>query len=401
MAYSVRALGVDDIPAARDLGRLAFGGQARLQSQPPVDDGYLRHGAFDDAGRLVGKATDLEHGQWWGGRVVPASGIAGVAVVAEHRGRGVARQVMSHTLHAARDRGAVVANLYCTSAAVYRSLGFDVCGVLRHVRVPTVHLPALPKQADAEVSARTGTGRDWPAVRAVYDEIARTGQGLLSRLGPSFPADPQGEELPEGIDGVTLAVDPQGRALGYASYCRGEGYQGDSVLSVLDCLATDPAAARVLLGVLRTWQPVAPTVEFRPLPWADAVGAVLPLELQRERKAELSLHRPLDVAGAVAARGWAGLPDTEVTFRLVDPLIARNDATWRFEVADGEAQLSASSVDADAVLHVRGWSLLWCGQARAAQLRQAGWLRGGDARVDAALDRSLGAGVQAAMLDYF
>jgi hypothetical protein len=44
---------------------------------------------------------------------------------------------------------------------------------------------------------------------------------------------------------------------------------------------------------------------------------------------------------------------------------------------------------------------LWCGQARCAQLRQAGLLTGGDARTDALLDLLLAGGGRAGILDYF
>ena len=50
---------------------------------------------------------------------------------------------------------------------------------------------------------------------------------------------------------------------------------------------------------------------------------------------------------------------------------------------------------------MRGWSLLWCGAARSAQLRQAGFLTGGGPADDAALDALLGSGGPAGLLDYF
>ena len=47
-------------------------------------------------------------GQYFGGRSVPMAGIAAVGVPPEHRGRGVAKQLMTLTLQGLRDEGPVL-----------------------------------------------------------------------------------------------------------------------------------------------------------------------------------------------------------------------------------------------------------------------------------------------------
>ncbi|WP_416903709.1 GNAT family N-acetyltransferase [Micromonospora echinospora] len=71
----------------------------------PTTPGTTRYGAFDPAGRLLGKAVDLHHEQWWSGRAVSAADVAGVAVAPEARGRGVARALLAALLRGARERG--------------------------------------------------------------------------------------------------------------------------------------------------------------------------------------------------------------------------------------------------------------------------------------------------------
>ncbi|MDQ1705914.1 MAG: hypothetical protein QOF18_2280, partial [Frankiaceae bacterium] len=396
----IRRLEQADLDAAWQLGRLAFGStqQTPPAHRPDLDGCLVRWGGFDESGRLVAKATDLRHDQWWGGRVVPASGVAGVAVEPEQRGRGATRSVMTALLEGARDRGAVVAALFCTSTAVYRSLGFEACGVMRDVDVPTALLPR--GAAPAGVRLRPADAGDLPAVRAVYAEIGRAGNGLLTRHGGLF-ADPTDGTLPDGIDGITLAEDAGGALVGYASWQRGRGYDDSSVITVPDCLALTGDAALALLASLGGWVSVAPTVRFRLPPWVDAVTARLPLERTREHRVDVWMHRPLDVAAAVAARGWPAGVAGSVAFRLVDPLLGGNDGGWRLTLEDGSGRLEPAAGEPAAVLDVRGWSLLWCGSARAAQLRQAGFLRGGDAADDAGLDALLGSGGPSGLLDYF
>jgi predicted acetyltransferase len=395
----VRVLDEADLDAAWHLGRLAFGYGAGARTPPAhdvrPDDPFTRWGAFDESGLLVGKAVDLYHEQWWGGRVVPASGIAGVAVLPEHRGSGVTRAVVTAALGAARDRGADIATLFCTSSAVYRALGFEVGGVMRTVDVPTAEL----RTSGTGLRVRAGTGRDWTAIRAVYDEVGRGCNGLLTRRGRAFE-DPVDDSLPEGIDGVTLAEDADGRVVGYASWERGRGYHDDAVLTVNDCLALSDQAAEALVGTLASWGTVTPTVRLRLLPVVDAVARRLPLERAREHRPEVWMHRPLDVARAVAARGWGHASTGSVSFRLTDPLLPWNDAAWTLTLDGGAGRLEPAATDPGTVLDVRGWSLLWCSAARTSQLRAAGLLSG-PSDDDPALDLLLGSGGPSGLLDYF
>lgn len=395
----IRPLEPSDHDAADRLDALAFGASVEeVRADPRIESGRRRWGAFDQ-GRLVGGLTDLFHEQWWGGRVLEASGIAGVAVEAERRGEGIATAMMQAAMHDARERGAAVANLYCTSSAVYRSMGFEVAGGPRRmVEIPT---ESLRQRRPEGVRTRRGNGRDWPRIRALYDEIACSSNGFLSRRGPLF-ADPTGEHLPAGIDGLTLAEDEDGRVVGYATWRRGKGYRADAVLTVYDLLAASQSGAAAVLNVLAGWEPVVPRTRLRMLPWLDVMALSLPLERAREESAEIWMHRPLDVVRAVEGRGWAAGLSGAVEFSLVDRQLPENAGGWRLQIADGVGELERLAQAPDKQLDVRGWSVLWCGGAKCAQLRQAGLLVGGAGDgTDASLDLLLGGGGRSGVLDYF
>jgi predicted N-acetyltransferase YhbS len=159
----VRELTPEELPAAWELGRLAFGGAAEA---PPAAlrpvPGVVRLGAFDDAGRLVGKITELPHEHWWGGRRVPAAGVSGVAVRPESRGSGVARTLLGALLQHARERGAAVSTLYPTVSEVYRSAGWEVAGALAAADLDTASLPR--SRGTGDVDLRPGDAADLPRV---------------------------------------------------------------------------------------------------------------------------------------------------------------------------------------------------------------------------------------------
>ncbi|MEH0828953.1 GNAT family N-acetyltransferase [Micromonospora sp. CPCC 205739] len=389
----VRELTDDELTDAWNLGRHAFGSDP----QPPPHvtvavPGMTRYGAFDHTGRLLGKAVDLHHEQWWSGRAVSAADVAGVAVAPEARGRGVARALLTGLLRGAHDRGAAVSALFPTVTAPYRACGWDVAGVLRTVDLPTV---ALPRHRPApHLTVRAGTPADLPAVVALYERLARDRCGLLTRRGALFDRHYRGDTLP--FDGLTL-VEDDGQLVGYAGWDRGRGYRADAVLTVEDVFATTAEAARELVGVLASWHSVAPKLRLCLLD-GDAVSAQLPLEALREHEQEPWMHRPVDVARAVAARGWPAHVRGHVEFALTDELADWNSGTWRLEVADGEAQLTRVTAEVDLHLTVRGFALLYSGASTARSVADAGLLR--TAADPRALDL-LAAGGAAQLLDYF
>ncbi|MFF0471170.1 enhanced intracellular survival protein Eis [Micromonospora zamorensis] len=391
----IRELTTDDLDAAWVLGRVAFGATSeRAASTTVAVPGMSRYGAFDDSGRLVGKAVDLHHDQWWSGRAVPAADVAGVAVAPEARGRGVGRAMLTALLAGARERGAAVSALYPTVAAPYRACGWEAAGVLRTVDLATAALPRHRPSPDLTV--RAGTPADLKAVADLYERVARHRNGMLTRRGELFDFFAADRGLPG--DGLTL-VEDHGDLVGYATWQRGRGYGADSVLTVDEALAVTPDAAREIVGVLGSWASVAPTLRLCPLD-GDAVSPHLPLESARDHERDLWMHRPVDVARAVSARGWPAHARGVVDFGLTDTLAEWNTGTWRLTVADGAAELTRVDGEADLRLDVRGFALLYAAAAPARSVAQAGLLHHSAGVDPAALDL-LGAGGQAQLLDYF
>ncbi|MEV5210855.1 GNAT family N-acetyltransferase [Micromonospora sp. NPDC053740] len=391
----VRELTADDLDAAWELGRFAFGSEPQRPAHHTATvPGLTRYGAFDDSGRLVGKAVDLRHDQWWSGRAVSAADVAGVAVAPEARGRGVARAMLTALLRGARERGAAVSALYPTVAAPYRACGWEAAGVLRTVNVATAALPR--HQPSPDLAVRAGTPADLPAVADLYERVTRHRNGMLTRRGELFDFFAADGGLPG--DGLTL-VEADGKLVGYATWQRGRGYGADSVLTVDEALAVTADAARELVGVLGSWASVAPTLRLCPLD-GDAVSRQLPLESAREHERDLWMHRPVDVARAVTARGWPAHARGAVDFHLTDTFADWNSGTWRLAVADGAAELTRVGGEADLRLDVRGFALLYAGAAQARSVAQAGLLHHSPGVDPAALDL-LGVGGPAQLLDYF
>jgi predicted acetyltransferase len=360
----LRELDPSDAAASTLLGRRAFGFHPGPYPEPSLPAGSTNHGAFVD-GRLVGRAFDLHDQQWWGGRLVHAADIAGVAVAAEARGQGVARALMGRMLESARERGAVVSALFPSISTVYRRLGWASVGSVDTWSVPTL---ALPRTGVPGLTVREGTDVDLVASHELYRTVAATNNGMLSRDELRF----QRTELPDIADGLTVVADGDS-VVAYAIWTRGPRYGPDGALTVHDVLALNQDAARSLLAVLSSWHTVVPELRIRLLA-GDAVTDLISVETLPHTSLGW-MHRPVDVAGAVAARGWPAGVSGRASFTLTDDLAPWNAGAWELSVSDGAGELKRCG-DASAELSVAGFASLFCGVASPAQVAAAGHAAG-------------------------
>lgn len=358
----LRELGPGDEQARHDLSRLAFGGDPNgVLRDPPPGDAF---GAFDDAGRLVAQVVALPYEQYWGGRPVPMAGVAGVAVHPGARSQGLVRQLMGALVGRARERGQLVSALYPTAPRIYRRLDWEVVGSLDTTRLP---LQALGVPVTHGWRTRTAGPDDVTAVAQVYDAVAADGSGMLARTGPSFPAGAAGV-LEHDV--VTLAEDPDGQVVGYASYGRGLGYRGGAALRMGELLSLQGEGALALLRSLASWDSVVDAVLWRGP--TDDLALRLPGRVPPPESVQPWMLRVLDPAAAVAARGFPSGLALGASFAL-----AGDDGRlsgWHLEVADGRGVLDAAPADGLPVLSTRGLALLYAGVGNQGRLLREGLL---------------------------
>jgi predicted acetyltransferase len=395
VAYEIRALTTDDNAAAYRLGSLAFGyhGNPMPEGFAATADGRTSWGVFED-GALVAKAVDRVQGQWFGGRVVPASGVAGVAVIPEARRGGLARTVLTRLLREARDRGAAISTLFPTTPFPYRALGWEEVGALTYYGIPTVALAAGHDTVPSAAKLRPAMKDDLPAMEKLYREVAEASTGMMERSGPLFPA----QDWIEDFDGVSVAVGPGGDVTGYASWDRGKGYDDGGKMTVYDVIAQDAASTAALRKMFAAWASVAPKTVLRVTPPDPILYGVASSSMDIERRQPWML-RLVDATAAVAARGWPAYQSGVVDLELTDAECEWNAGSYRLVIDGGDARLEPGGSGLVAFTP-RGLATWFAGAATPAVLRRAGLMSGGDARSDAFL-RSATAGPAPALHDYF
>ncbi|MFG1948994.1 enhanced intracellular survival protein Eis [Nonomuraea sp. NPDC048826] len=387
----IRDLTADDLDAVLDLRKRAFGpisasdvATFRKMVNPTLAAGrYL--GAFD-GGRLAAATRLRPFTQWWHGKPQPMSGIAGVTVSPEDRGRGVGRLIMRATIERAAELGDAVSALYPATTPIYRSLGYEHAGAQHLMSLPAEALRTIRQTKDVKLR-RMGPD-DAAEVIALLHRV----HGAARASGPiSYGEDIWRLWLEDEDDFLYLADD------GFVIY-RWDGPD----IEVDTLVAGSVETARALWSLVGTSSSIAKRVKAVVTP-DDPV-----LWLLRERSKETAdqvrwMFRVIDLDAAVTRRGYSAAVRGAAVVRVEDPLRAGNAGVWRLEFDGGSGAATrldtgSQQGEADApALSANGFSALYAG-VPTATLRRGG-LMTGDERHDEVLDAAFHA--RPYMLDYF
>ena len=168
--------------------------------------------------RPVASARSIDYDQWFGGQRVPCAGLAGVAVLPEYRGQGLASGIVRTVLRDERARGRAISALYPTATASYRSLGYEFGGVRLQFRAPIADLPAHRGRGRGGGEVRQMEATDLDNVMNCFSLFASGDNGpvqLPDRAGGTTTFLPPSSDR----DSPRAVVVPDGEGLsGYVNY---------------------------------------------------------------------------------------------------------------------------------------------------------------------------------------
>ena len=360
-----------DLDGIWDVFRIGFGAHERERQRWMHDLDPARTALIEGSRGEVAAAAHLrDFEQVFGARPVPLAGYSPVAVLPEHRGRGLGTAVTVAPYPDLRERGRVVAGLFPASVALYRGAGFEVGGSYVQRRLPAAHLRAIAEPASGLATVRRGGVDDLPAVHALYDRIARGREGAVLRDTTWWE-----RRLPSTLDDLQLYVveaAESGVLAGYAAYRHGPGRDPyDYSVVVSEVVAEDDAALRSLWRVVGSSGAQAPDVTIvgpAEDPLFLLLGETEPTAVRTETR---WMVRLIDAAGAVAARGWNPLVRGRVDLAIHDPHAPWNDGRWVLEIDSGSGTLTPGGAGAVEV-GISALSSWWVGYADATALRAAG-----------------------------
>jgi predicted acetyltransferase len=320
-------------------------------------------------GRVAAGLAVAPMAQHLGGALVRSAGLSCVVVGPEWRGSGLASRMLAEAVNELRAGGVPLSCLHPANLPLYRRAGYEVAATSRRCTVsldalvverpgPTVRVRELPEPAPGELEA----------LHAAW--VARV-PGAVERGAALWTALLRWSSSP-----VRVAVaERSGRPSGYAVFTRAHD---DGMLRVRDLVALDGDSARGLLQHLAGHRSIHEAVQWPSLPF-DPFAHLL-----RDRRASVSVEpvmlRLVDVAGALAARGWPRTVTGRLDLEVVDRVVAPNHGRLRLEL-DGGAATVREGGEGRIRLHVRALAALYTGHADVHGLRVAGELRASGAEL--------------------
>ncbi|WP_031165699.1 GNAT family N-acetyltransferase [Streptosporangium roseum] len=383
----LRDLTVDDLDSVLDNRKRAFGPISggdletwRKLVIPMLEEG--RYLGIVDGSRLVATSRVNDFTQWWHGRPISMGGVASVTVAPEERGRGVGRALMRATVDRCAELGHPVSALYPATTHIYRSLGWEHAGAMHRATLPAEALRAI------RTTGQVGIRRMGPADAAEVVAVLGRVHAATRASGPVCWDERTWRLHLEEQDAFLYLADD-----GFVVY----RWQGGDI-EVSNLVAGSEATSRALWAMVGSSASIAKSVRAVVAP-DDPVFWLIGDRPRDEVGQTRWMFRVVDLAPAVAGRGFPAGVTLDAVVRVDDPQRPANSGPWHLSVSGGSgtAEPAGTLPESTPAFTAGGFSALFAG-VPAATLRRSGLLAGpadGDDALDAAFQ------ARPHMLDYF
>ena len=325
----------------------------------------------DRLGLLLARSQPV----FWGGRPVPASQVSGLSVGAEHRGRGVATELLRAYLAEVRERGAALSTLFPAAVQLYRRAGWEYAGTWTLYESVARHLPV--GWPDGYRARPVPTGDPAP-LQQRFALVAKARNGQVDRDGDwwrHFLLGDRGGGPPQAF-----LVDGPGGPDGWAILAVSADVSSSDVrtsVQVIDWGATSEAGWRSLLTLAGGFSSLEATVLWKG-PDPEPLALLLREEDLRQVRQDRWMARVVDVPGAFTARGYPPGLRGRITIGVSDETCPWVDGTWTIELDGGEGKAVRVGDDADLRTNAAGLAALFAGYHDPRDLATLGVVRGLD-----------------------
>lgn len=382
--------GDDDLDAVVRIASEAFGSPADLLPRYFDQVGRENLRILKHHDRVVACLALIPSGHFFGGRSVPAVGVALVATAAHTRGAGHATTLLHAMLREQRAAGRAVSSLYPATVRLYRRAGYELAGIACEAELP---VPSIDCRSRA-LPIRPLADADQPAVRSLHRAWAASHPGALDR---------------SEFHWKRVAVFRGEKTRGYVAERNGsiEGYlflrdvstavPWAPELVIQDIAYSTPDAAAALLTFIADHRTTRRHVRFRTGPTEPLLMLLGEIPYKLAHKLPWML-RILDVPAALAARGYADGLHAELHLDVRDESLPEAAGRFVLRVANGRGGVEPGG-RGELVTDARGLAPLYTGHLSPADLLLAGALSATQSALAAAT--SIFAGPQPWIRDEF
>ncbi len=328
---------------------------------------------------LVATGVRIPMGQFFGGRAVPMTGIAGIAVAPTARSRGVGRTLMRELITEIHQDGTPISSLYPATTTLYRRMGYEQAGQHLEHRFPATRLPTS-RSAQA---LRPYTDQDRQALEQCYRRFATHSDGALDRL--EYIWDRVFEPRSTRTSGFLVEdASLEGGIGGYVFLHQVRDAKfGRHEVHISDMVANTRHAAISVLNFLAGYGSMAEDIVFR----AGIIHPIFSLiDEPRYLKLEFKdywMLRITHVANALAARGYPAGLTQRLELEVADDLLEANCGRWTLSIDSGNASVTPGGAGSFKI-DIRGLAQLYSGQFHPHAIAALGRLQAPDGVLAAA-----------------
>lgn len=304
--------------------------------------------------------------QWFGGRAVSMTGIAGVGVGTAARGHRLGQALMRGALDEMHAKSQALSVLYGSTTSFYRRCGYERAGSRFMASVS----PRDISVHGGTLSTRLLTEADSAQVQALQAS-AITHHGALVR-GPyvwSRLRQPRGQQTQSFgfFRGSTLE--------GYATILRLPQGHERSVLEATDVVLTTPDALTAFLGLL-----AAHRTFFTQASWPSAPDDPVLMSMPEPWAYKLELHehwmlRIVHLESALEQRGYPRNIQETLCIEIEDVWLSTNAGPWTLHLKDGSLKVQRGGTP-DTKIDIGALASLYTGFSSPESLALTGRLQG-------------------------
>ncbi len=339
------------------------------------------------AGQIIGGLSIYQMGQWYGNERIPMAGIASVGVSPEHRGTGVAVELLIHTLQELYANGVPLSTLYAATQRPYRQVGYEQGGTFCNWEIPTdsiqIRSSLLPMQPVIPVRHKV--------FHELYHQQAKVTNGHLDRNQAIW------ERIESSPDEMVYAyLIGSDHPEGYIVFTQRQE-DNSCVILIRDWVVLTAAAGRRFWSFLAAHRSIVKKVRWRSSA-VDPLILLLPEQTAKIQRLERWMLRIVDVSASLEKRGYPLGIETELHLEVRDNLLPENNGKFVLAVSNGRGEVTKGG-KGELQLDVCGLAPLYTGLFTPHQLQFTGQLEAEETALLSAT--KLFAGSQPWLPDFF